>query len=87
VRTAIIILAGLALLAICVGIARLLSSDPARMGSAIAIFVVIWFLVAAGNMWVGVTRAGYSVREELPIFLIIFLVPAAAAALVRWKLR
>ncbi|MEK7728854.1 MAG: hypothetical protein AAB354_10605, partial [candidate division KSB1 bacterium] len=43
------------------------------------------FLAAAANMWVGVARAGYSVQEELPIFLLIFLVPAAVALLVRWK--
>jgi hypothetical protein len=26
------------------------------------------------------------IREELPIFLLIFLLPAAAAAFIRWKL-
>jgi hypothetical protein len=36
-------------------------------------------------MWIGVSQAGYSVREELPIFLLIFLVPATAAVLVNWK--
>ena len=29
--------------------------------------------------------AGYSFREELPIFLLIFLVPVALTALARWK--
>jgi len=43
-------------------------------------------LVAAVNMWLGVSRAGYSVREELPIFLLIFGLPAAAAVLMNWKL-
>jgi len=28
---------------------------------------------------------GYSVREELPIFLLTFLVPSAAALIVRWR--
>ena len=37
------------------------------------------------NLWVGVARAGYSVGEEMPIFLLIFAVPAAAAVLARWK--
>jgi hypothetical protein len=49
-------------------------------------FVVLWFAVAAFNMWVGVAKAGYSVGEELPIFLLLFGVPAVLAALVRWKL-
>jgi hypothetical protein len=36
-------------------------------------------------VWMGVTNAGYSFREELPIFLLIFALPAAVAVLVKWK--
>jgi hypothetical protein len=36
-------------------------------------------------MWMGVSRAGYSVAEELPMFLLVFAVPAAVALLVWWK--
>jgi len=36
-------------------------------------------------MWVGVAKAGYSVTEELPIFLLIFSVPAALAILLKWR--
>jgi len=36
-------------------------------------------------MWIGVSRAGYSVTEELPILLLLFVVPAVAAVLVRWQ--
>jgi len=43
-------------------------------------------VAAAVNMWIGVTRAGYSVAEEAPIFLIVFAVPAAVALLVAWAL-
>jgi len=50
-----------------------------------AIFITIWFVVAAVNMWIGIARAGYSFTEALPIFLLIFLVPAAAAILIKWK--
>ena len=42
-------------------------------------------LAALLNLWIGVSRAGYTVLEELPIFLLIFAVPAAAAAYVWWK--
>lgn len=31
------------------------------------------------------SRAGYSLQEELPIFVLIFLLPAAFAVFVRWK--
>jgi hypothetical protein len=37
-------------------------------------------------MWVGVARAGYSVKDEAPIFLLIFSLPAALALVVWWKL-
>jgi hypothetical protein len=32
-----------------------------------------------------VAKAGYSFMEELPIFLVIFAVPAAAAGFLWWK--
>jgi hypothetical protein len=37
-------------------------------------------------MWVGVAKAGYSVRDELPILFIVFLVPAVVAGLAAWRL-
>lgn len=55
------------------------------MIASVKIFLAVWFAVAAINMWIGVTRAGYSVREELPIFLVIFLLPACAAAVLWWR--
>jgi hypothetical protein len=86
-RTMIIILGGFLLLAAFIFVAtRLGGGGPAPIGSAVAVFIAAWFAVAAINMWLGVARAGYSFREELPIFLLIFLLPAAAAVFVRWKL-
>jgi len=35
-------------------------------------------------MWLGVTKAGYSVAEEAPIFVLVFAVPAAVALVVWW---
>ena len=49
-------------------------------------FAGIWFAVALLNMWLGVSGAGYSVAEEFPIFLLIFLVPAGLAGLFCWRL-
>lgn len=86
-RTTVIILGGFVLLAACIVAARRLggsAADPIRL--ATAIFIATWFVVAAINMWIGVARAGYSFREELPIFLLIFLLPAVAAVFIRWKL-
>ena len=86
-RTVIIILGGFALLGVCFGVARLIGSNvAAASGTAVKIFITIWFVVAAVNMWIGVAQAGYSFTEELPIFLSIFSLPAAAAVLIKWKL-
>jgi len=85
-RTVIIILGGFVLWAVCLGIAKLLaSSSSSSMTYATTAFVAIWFVTAASNMWIGVSQAGYSFREELPIFLLIFLLPAAVAVFVKWK--
>jgi hypothetical protein len=48
-------------------------------------FVAAWLVATVFNLWVGVSHAGYSVREELPIMLLLFAVPAVVALLVRWK--
>jgi hypothetical protein len=85
-RTALIIAAGLALLAVAVFVGRLVS-PVTGMVLAAKVFIPVWLAVAAVNMWAGVTRAGYSVMEELPIFLLLFAVPAAAAVALIFKLR
>jgi hypothetical protein len=85
-RTVIIILGGLVMLAVCFGIVRLIGGNiAAATGTAVKLFITIWFVVAAVNMWIGVARAGYSFTEEFPIFLLIFLLPAAAAIFIKWK--
>lgn len=47
--------------------------------------IVHGFVAAAANMWIGVSQAGYSCREELPVFLLIFSLPSAVAIFVKWK--
>jgi len=84
VRTALIILGGLVLLGIAVGVGRALGGAGAMVTGA-KIFIPVWLALAGLNMWIGVARAGYSVMEELPIFLAIFAIPAAVAAWVWWK--
>lgn len=49
-------------------------------------FIPLWLIGAAVNLGYGVARAGYSVAEEAPILLVLFLVPAAVALLVAWML-
>ena len=81
-----IILAGLALLAICLLFGRF-SGGSRGMSIATLIFLPLWRLIAGGNMYFGVKGAGYSVTEELPVFLLVFALPAFTATLLWWKLR
>ena len=85
-RTFIIIGIGFALLGLCLA-AGWFAGGGAKLKAAALVFVALWFVAAAANMYVGVTRAGYSFMDELPIFLLIFAVPAVVALLVRWKLK
>ena len=85
-RTVIILIGGFVLWAIYLGIAKLISgAGTSSLRTATAAVIGTWFVVAAANMWVGVSRAGYSFQEELPIFLLIFLLPVAIAVFVKWK--
>ena len=52
---------------------------------ALALGLGLWLAVTGVNMWTGVSKAGYSVAEELPILALLFLMPAVAAILVRWR--
>ena len=84
-RTGLFLLAGFLLLGASIVLSKLFSTNyPAASGIATVVFVVLWLAIAAFNMWVGVARAGYTVSEEFPIFLLLFCVPAAAAIL-KWK--
>jgi hypothetical protein len=85
-RTAILILGGFVLWGACLGIAKLFQgANPTAITVATGAFVLLWFVAAAVNMWLGVTQAGYSFMQELPIFLLIFGLPAAVAVVVKWK--
>ncbi len=81
-RTAIILAIGFVGLAICLA-AGWFSGGPPRLKAAASVFIAPWFVATAANMYIGVTRAGYSFMEELPIFLLLFGVPAIAAVLLR----
>ena len=83
-RTAIIIAVGLMVLAVFVLLPRI-AGRPEWSAAGAKLFIAPWLLVALGNLWIGVSRAGYTVLEELPIFLLIFGLPAALAAYVWWK--
>ena len=85
-RTALFLVAGFLLLAASLLVGRLFSANyPGATVAATAAYVALWFVIAGANMWIGVAKAGYSINEELPIFLLIFGLPAAAAVVLKWK--
>jgi len=84
-RTIVIIVGGLVTLGIFAIAGWRLGGHAQSMVTAVKVFIPVWAVTAGINMWIGVSRAGYSVIEELPIFGIIFLVPAAVAIFIWWK--
>jgi hypothetical protein len=85
-HTLLVILLGLGLLGLCAVVGRMLAGAPG-VATAALVFLPLWLVGAATNMYIGVTRAGYSVAEETPIFVIVFAVPAAVALFAWMRLR
>ena len=82
-RTAVIIAIGFVLLAAFLYGPRVMGrSDLALTGAKV--FIGLWLIVSLVNLVLGV-RAGYTVLQELPLFLVIFALPAAAAAYAWWS--
>ncbi len=81
----LMILTGALLLCVFSLLGRLWSEDLTGVALAARLFIPTWFVIAAVNLWIGVTKAGYSVREELPILLVVFAVPAALAGVIIWR--
>jgi hypothetical protein len=84
-HTIIVLLGGAALLAACLLLGHAFGGSMHGLAWGAKVFIPLWLLLAAVNMWIGVSRAGYSVADEAPVFLLIFIVPAAVAALAWWK--
>jgi hypothetical protein len=85
-HTLLVIFLGLGLLGLCAVVGRMLAGAPG-VATAALVFLPLWLVGAATNMYIGVTRAGYSVAEETPIFVIVFAVPAAVALFAWMRLR
>jgi len=72
-----------------VAVASHISLDHrASMARAALLFLPLWFIAALVYMYVGVAKAGNTVLQELPFFVLAFGVPAAVAILFRrWLAR
>ena len=74
-------------MAACMLLGRLFSSNyPGATYAATVIFVALWLGISGANLWVGVAKAGYTLNEELPIFLLIFGVPTIVAIFLKWRI-
>jgi len=81
-----ILLAGFLMLGLCLLVGRWLGGGSnTAVSTAIKSFFVLWLIATLGNLWFGVSRAGYSLKDEAPVALIVFGLPAAVAALVWWR--
>jgi hypothetical protein len=85
-RSLLFLVVGFLLLAVCLLLGRLFSTHyPYALYAATVAFVSIWLVISIANLWVGVAKAGYAVSDELPIFLLIFGVPAVVAIVLKWR--
>lgn len=62
------------------GLARHLSLSSAL---ATVAFISFWLAISSFNIWFGITKAGYPLAEEWPIFVLIFGMPTLAAMLLQ----
>jgi hypothetical protein len=86
VHTAIVLGGGFALLLSCLLLGHAFGGGMPGAVTGAKVFIPLWLVAAGVNMWLGVSQAGYSVADEFPIFLGVFAVPAAVAALLCWLL-
>ncbi len=85
-RTAIFLTAGLLLMASLLIVAKLFSEHyPSAPNLALGLGLSLWLVITGINMWIGVSKAGYSVADEVPILVLLFAVPTVAAVLARWR--
>ena len=75
---------GVLLLGVFLLFGKLWGGDALGSATAAKVFIRVWLAIAVVNLWIGVSKAGYTVREELPILLVVFIIPAAAAAFAIW---
>lgn len=82
-----VIAGGFALLAVCLllGWRASRSNRTAGFARAARLFLPVWLLAAAINMWFGMRYGGYGFVEEAKTFLLVYFVPAAAAAVIWWR--
>jgi hypothetical protein len=85
-HTVIVLAVGFGVLGLCALAGHALGGAQGSATWAL-VFLPVWLVGAAINMYLGVKRAGYSVADEAPIFLLVYAIPSAAALFLWWRLR
>ena len=80
-----IILGGFLLLGVCLLLGRWIGGAAVVVGVAIKCFLVLWLIATLINMWVGLSKGGYSIKDEAPVALLVFAVPAIISILIWWR--
>jgi len=76
-----IIARGFLLLGVCLLVGRWIGGYV----TPIKCFLVLWLIATLINMWFGISRAGYSIRDEAPVALLVYAIPAIAALVIWWR--
>ena len=77
---------GFLLLAVCLLLGRWIGGAAATVvATTIKCFLLLWLVATLVNMWVGVSKAGYSIKDDAPIALLVFAVPAISAIVIWWR--
>lgn len=82
----LVIAGGFLLLGVFLLFGKLWGGDVAGVIAGAKAFIPVWAAIALANMWVGVTKAGYTVTQELPILIVVFVVPTLIAGIAAWQL-
>ena len=81
-----VIFGGILLLGVCLLVGRWIGGAATTVdATTIKYFLVLWLAATLVNMWVGVSKAGYSIKDEAPIALLVFAVPAIVAIVIWWR--
>jgi hypothetical protein len=71
---------GFLLLGVCLLLGRWIGGAAAKVvATTIKCFLLFWLVATLINMWVGVSKASYSIKGEAPVALLVFAVPAIVA--------
>ena len=81
-----VIFGGILLLGVCLLLGRWIgSAAAAAVATTVKYFLVLWLVATLVNMWFGVNKAGYSLKDEAPVALLVFAVPGIVGIVIWWR--